>query len=162
MAVCMDAWFLSEVRLKLIHISTFNFIFHIHMMMSNKEQYKSKTRTETLSKPRKLSTRYFTISLNKYQRGRTVDSSEPSSALHKQRIKSTVHHISHRNLPGRIPISFHQWFPPSHKQTSILVLTLSLKFTRKYRKPKVQDFACAPIEVIIPFWQMVRIKTMTR
>jgi hypothetical protein len=105
------------------------------------------------------------MSSSRKLRGRTVDLPEPESRVHQRsgHASSRLSTRSHTEtfLVGYPSPSISGSQLPTNRQAFQYFLYLQT-LPENASKPAVQRIAYETVDVIIPFWQMARIKTMTR
>ncbi|KAG0717780.1 hypothetical protein GWK47_053749 [Chionoecetes opilio] len=102
------------------------------------------------------------MTVSKELRGRKVDISEPPPAVQRQASRRPATRSATETFLIGYPSSSISGSQLPTKQTGLPVLPPSPEFARKTGNPKHQDLANETVEAIIPFWQMARIKTMTK
>ena len=104
----------------------------------------------------------FTMALSKELRGRKVDISEPPPAVQRQASRRlTTRSATEIFLVGYPSSSISGCQLPTNRQAFQYFLHLQ-SLPENAGNPKLQDLANETVEAVIPFWQMARIKTMTK
>ncbi|KAG0701317.1 Retrovirus-related Pol polyprotein from transposon 17.6 [Chionoecetes opilio] len=114
------------------------------------------------NKSRDTSQDNFTMAVSKELRGRKVDISEPPPAVQRQASRRpATRSATETFLIGYPSSSISGSQLPTNRQAFQYFLHLQ-SLPENTGNPKHQDLANETVEAIIPFWQMARIKTMTK
>ncbi|KAG0706298.1 hypothetical protein GWK47_024335 [Chionoecetes opilio] len=114
------------------------------------------------NKSRDTSQDNFTMAVSKELRGRKVDISEPPPAVQRQASRRpATRSATETFLIGYPSSSISGSQLPTNRQAFQYFLHLQ-SLPENTGNPKHQDLANETAEAIIPFWQMARIKTMTK